>query len=75
MVVSSSELTSPAVAVEREMVGRGAVGGAMPCCWLCMAWRACCAVRVSLDLGDEEKSWARRLPPDREGLRSALASG
>lgn len=69
---------SPAVAVEREMVGRDRVAavicaeGPAGCC---MAWRACCAESWSFDFGDDdEKNWESLIPLDWDGRRSAVFS-
>lgn len=78
-MVASSARASPAVAVEREILGRERVEAEIPpaagdCC---MARSDFCALMFvwSRDLGEEEKNWDRRLPPlDCDDLRSVTLS-
>jgi hypothetical protein len=62
VVGDSSVFGSPAVAVDREIVGRDMVGDGM-CGDACMARRDCWA-DISLLFGDEEKNCVNRLPFD-----------
>jgi hypothetical protein len=71
-------MASPAVAVEREILGREREEAVMPpaegdCC---MARRDCWAVCCvwSRDLGEEEKNWERRLPLVVDDRRSVTRS-
>jgi 2-hydroxychromene-2-carboxylate isomerase len=64
----------PAVAVDKEMVGRDSdaelIGGATGLGWKLplAAWRADWADGSDLDLGDVEKSWVKRFGLDVEAL-------
>lgn len=62
-------MASPALAVEREMVGNDNDGALMLglICDRRAAWADCC----SFCLGEEMKNWVNRLPLEVEGLRGA----